>query len=358
MARAIRLARQGFGFVSPNPMVGCVILDSSGRVLSEGYHAKCGEAHAEAMALGQIKDSSRLKGAHVIVTLEPCAHEGRTPSCAKALAKTSIGKVTYGLTDPNPQVSGKGCEILKAAGIQVEKFKSLQLELEEICEAFLVNQRKGRPFYACKVATSLDGQTALGNGESQWITNPRARKMGQWLRGGYDAVLTGSGTIMADNPQLNCRFDRFKDKPQNLVVLDPKGRILENFLKFRFQEIRPPESILLITAKSGLKAPKGVRLAVLPQLQGVFNSSDLHKILLENSIFSVYVEAGAFTIGEFLNNSLVDRLYLFLGNQILGQGQSWSKSLNLKSLDQAPVAKSIRYRAVGDNVFASARLWS
>ncbi|MFN9068767.1 MAG: bifunctional diaminohydroxyphosphoribosylaminopyrimidine deaminase/5-amino-6-(5-phosphoribosylamino)uracil reductase RibD, partial [Bdellovibrionales bacterium] len=173
--------------------------------LASGYHQRCGGPHAEVEALQKVKPEL-LAGAHVIVTLEPCAHEGRTPSCAKTLAQLPIKKITYGIVDPNPLVSGKGHQILKEAGLDVQEYQGpLKLNLERVCEEFLVNQKEKRIFVALKVAQSLDGKIALKNGKSQWITGPDSRDFVQNLRAQYDGILVGRNTVVADNPSLNVR---------------------------------------------------------------------------------------------------------------------------------------------------------
>lgn len=360
MKRAIQLARRGAGFVSPNPLVGCVILDARGRLLSEGYHARCGAAHAEAMALKKIKNPSALKGAQIFVTLEPCAHDGRTPSCAKALAKLPIRSVTYGLVDPNPLVSGKGVKILESAGIAVSTLDTLNLELEELAEVFLVNQTKGRPFFACKVAASLDGQVALTSGESQWITNELARERGNWLRGAYDAVLSGAGTILTDNPRLDSRAERFAIKPRKLIVLDPEAEVLRQVASLNIFKIRKPGELIFFvkkeTSRSGI--PSGVEVVSLSESQSGFQWNEISRQLYQRDIRSVFVEAGGFTVSRLVNSGFLDRLFLFQGAQVVGRGQSWTSGVQTSHLSRALTARSLKCRTLGDNIMISARFWS
>ena len=230
MLLAIAEGSKGAGWVSPNPQVGCVILSSSGRLLSTGFHRKYGGPHAEVWALKALEKASDLEGAIVVVTLEPCAHEGKTPSCAKALAKLPISKVVYGLVDPNPLVAGQGLDIIRNAGIKVECitefFPELTAPLEQLCEHFLMNQNQKRPFVSLKVATSLDGIMAMKGGESQWISGPESRARVQFLRATHDAVLVGSGTILVDNPRLNSRDSNYEGKdPNKVIILDRRGRL-------------------------------------------------------------------------------------------------------------------------------------
>jgi diaminohydroxyphosphoribosylaminopyrimidine deaminase/5-amino-6-(5-phosphoribosylamino)uracil reductase len=179
MELAIKEARLGAGFVSPNPLVGCVIIDRDGRLVSTGYHQKYGGDHAEIEALKGLSED-QLDGARMFVTLEPCAHDGKTPSCAKRIAKLPLASVTYGMIDPYPEVNGKGIEIIRKAGITCEMLEgaseSLKNELEELPEIFLHNTKTKKPFVAMKVASSLDGQMGLKTGESKWISNDKSRE--------------------------------------------------------------------------------------------------------------------------------------------------------------------------------------
>lgn len=356
MSRAILEAKNGAGFVSPNPLVGCTILDRDMNLLSVGYHAKVGEAHAEIRAVQAVDDQSKLQGAHVFVTLEPCAHEGRTPSCAKALAALPIASVTYGLEDPNPKVAGEGANILKSAGKKVEKFsEGLDGELEDLCEIFLMNMRQHRPFVGLKVASSLDGQIALKSGESQWITGSVAREHVHYLRGSYDAVLTGARTVLRDNPQLNSRLERFQNNRQRLVVLDLDGVLAQHLPSLAVFKARSPGDLVMVT-KPGVKVDSQVVHLEMPVKDQVFDLKALVDELFKINIFSILIESGAFTASSFLNANLVDRLYLFLAPKILGAGLGWTSGLNIPSLDQAIVLRRMQLQSFGEDVLLSARM--
>jgi diaminohydroxyphosphoribosylaminopyrimidine deaminase/5-amino-6-(5-phosphoribosylamino)uracil reductase len=353
MLMAIAEGKKGAGFVSPNPLVGCVILDAGYELLAAGFHARLGGAHAEAAALSAVKYPERLNGAHVFVTLEPCAHEGRTPSCAKALARLPIASVTYGLIDPNPRVSGQGAEILRRAGKTVSRFTELQIELEELAEIFLVNMREARPFVALKVAASLDGKIALPDGSSQWITGEEARAEVQSLRGAFDAVLTGSGTFLRDDPRLNARDPRFHSKRQRVLLLDPRGDCAGKLKDSRLLQVRASEDVYWVTESASHAAAAnavGVRHWALPATDGVFPLAELLGRLRGENVHSLFVEAGAGTVAPFLAQRQVDRVYAFLAPKILGTGLSWSEGLRTPSLAEAVTLRNPRVQFFGADI--------
>jgi diaminohydroxyphosphoribosylaminopyrimidine deaminase/5-amino-6-(5-phosphoribosylamino)uracil reductase len=355
MALAIEEGKKGAGFVSPNPLVGCVILDSRGQLLASGFHAQLGGNHAEAAAVKKISGNANLAGAQVFVTLEPCAHHGRTPPCAEMLAKLPIASVTYGLEDPNSQVSGKGAQILRDAGKKVELFPELKIELEELAEIFLVNQRLRRPFVAVKTAASLDGKIALEDGSSQWITGPEARESGSELRGHYDAVLTGAGTVVKDNPRMNSRAEMFANKPQKLVILDPQGQTVDQLAHLNVAKARASDDIFVVVKPGLNKKPATARLLEVKMDDGGFDLKALLQTLQDSGIHSLFVEAGGFTTGKFLQSGLMDRLYLYLAPKILGEGASWTSGLKTASLDKALTLHNWRHQTIGGDLFITAR---
>lgn len=340
MIIAIQEAYQGAARVSPNPLVGCVVLDSNGNFLSKGYHEFYGGNHAEVNAVASLS-SKDLEGAHVIVTLEPCAHEGKTPSCAKMLAKLPIAKVTYGLKDPNPLVSGQGAAILMEAGKKVAIYNEadfnldLTLELEELAENFLFNFREKKVFVALKWAQSLDGKMALTNGHSQWITNFKSREYAHYLRAIYDATLVGANTIAFDNPQLNIRLEGI-NKKNKIVIFDHQGRIYKNKSSCRFSQIHESENICFIIDKEYQEKIKEENSKVLfiEKTDHHYDLAQLNQKLYEWGIRSLLVEGGAKTLQYFLEQKQWQRIYAFVAPMILGQGLSYSSEININSMTE------------------------
>lgn len=356
MLLAITEAKKGTPFVSPNPAVGCVILDRSGKFLSAGYHRQWGGPHAEVEALRLVKPED-LTGAHVIVTLEPCAHEGKTPSCAKALAKLPIKKVTYGLMDPNPLVAGQGGGIMRAAGIEVEEFSELQDELKEVCENFLINFEKNRISVALKVATSLDGQMALNSGESQWITGHQSREQAHYLRACYDAVLVGAGTVKKDDPALNVRLSQLQ-KINKVCVLDLRGELLQNYRSWKLSQVHRSENVYWCVDNK-VEVPVTVdhpRILKIKTHMNEFDLRDLLDQLWKAGIRSILVEGGSQTLGSFLKASLADRLYLFMAPHLLGRGLSWTQNFHIPSMDHRKSLKEVRVHKVGEDLLITGRL--
>jgi diaminohydroxyphosphoribosylaminopyrimidine deaminase/5-amino-6-(5-phosphoribosylamino)uracil reductase len=225
MARALELAARGSATTQPNPRVGCVIA-RDGQIIGEGWHERAGGPHAEVAALRSLQASpggiANARGATVYVTLEPCSHHGRTPPCSDALVSARVARVVFAIPDPNPKVAGRGAVMLTQAGIKVD-IGLMEAEAEELNVGYLKRMRHGRPFVRVKAAMSLDGRTALANGQSQWITSEAAREDVQHWRANSAAVLTGIGTVLADDPRLNVRLPDVERQP-TVVVLDANAR--------------------------------------------------------------------------------------------------------------------------------------
>ncbi|MGH8197264.1 MAG: bifunctional diaminohydroxyphosphoribosylaminopyrimidine deaminase/5-amino-6-(5-phosphoribosylamino)uracil reductase RibD, partial [Steroidobacteraceae bacterium] len=238
MARALELAQRGLWSTDPNPRVGCVIADGE-RVVAEGWHERAGLPHAEALALAAAGAAAR--GATAYVTLEPCSHEGRTPPCTAALIAAGVGRVVYAMRDPNPRVNGGGIARLTAAGIEVQG-GVLEREARELNPGFVSRMERGRPWVVVKLAASLDGGTALPGGESRWITGEAARQDVQQLRARSSAVLTGSGTVLRDDPRLDVRLTGATRQPLR-VVLDSQLRIPP-----QARIVAPPGKLLILCA--------------------------------------------------------------------------------------------------------------
>ncbi len=350
-ALAIAEGEKGAAFVSPNPLVGCVVVDSKNRFLSSGYHVKYGEAHAEIAAVNKLT-ADQLVEATVYVTLEPCAHIGKTPSCATALAKLPLKKVVYGLRDPNPLVSGKGADILRQAGIEAVEYQGkLKTELEDLCEEFLKNHREKKIFVAAKIASSLDGQIALKSGESRWITGPESREAGHALRARYDALLIGRKTIEVDNPSLNIRHPTIV-KQNKLVILDPFSTLVRQVSegkKYLFLETHYHENIYFAVKN---KNPQ------FSSQQITFNTLRLlHEEIWKLGIRSLMIEGGAQTYSGYMNENLVDRIHLFMAPSIIGaaQGLSWTQNVEVFQLARKKMLLGIKSHRYGQDIYITGK---
>ena len=355
MELALEEGKKGAGFVSPNPCVGCVILDKNGNLIGQGFHQKYGEAHAEINALKSVKDPKSLKDAEIYVTLEPCAHEGKTGSCAKALAQLPIGKVVYGLIDPFPQVAGKGVEILRNAGIKVEQFKGLEDALTDLCEIFLHNVRTQLPFVALKIGSSLDGMIALESGQSQWITGEESRAKVQNLRGQYDAILVGAKTLEFDNPSLNSRDPKFKNKISKVVIFDGEGVSAPFLKKSRLAAVHAPENIYFVTSQKMSISPFNLVQVPVDRNHQLELRSALAS-LKSLGIHSLLVEGGAATYSAFLQSRMFQRLHLFQAPLILGKGLGWSSKMTVPDLASGLKLQNASVERLGADFYFSAKV--
>ena len=291
---ALQLARRNLGQTWPNPAVGAAIVKNE-QIIGQGFTARGGRPHAETEAITQVGENA--KGASLYVTLEPCAHHGQTPPCAEAIIKAGITKVISACRDPNPLVSGKGIALLKQAGIEVVEGVG-EREAQEINRGFFSIIEKKRPFISLKIATSLDGKMATATGQSKWITGEKARSFSHLLRSQYDAIATGIGTILADDPQLTCRLPGLENKSPVRVVFDRNGRL-------------PKNSQLAKTAKD-------VPVWIIPSpLLGEELAPAINH-LTEKGITRLLVEAGPTLSTAFLQSGLVDRIYWFRAPIVIG----------------------------------------
>ncbi len=318
MGEAIRLARRGQYTTSPNPNVGCIIVDSKQNVVGQGFHVQAGTPHAEVHALAQA--GAHARGATAYVTLEPCSHFGRTPPCADALIQAGVAKVVVAMTDPNPQVSGNGIAKLQQAGIEVVT-DVMAAEATEINRGFIKRMIHGTPFVTVKLAISLDGKIALANGQSQWITGAAARADVHRHRAKSCAILTGSGTVIKDNPSLLVRNAEanIADYPLSTlrqplrVVVDSKGEV-----PFDAQLLNDGQATLLATTETGAGRSKKVASVVFSAQEGRVPLIELMKNLGQRQINHVWVEAGPGLAGALLNVGLVDELIVYQAPVILG----------------------------------------
>ncbi|MBW7902328.1 MAG: bifunctional diaminohydroxyphosphoribosylaminopyrimidine deaminase/5-amino-6-(5-phosphoribosylamino)uracil reductase RibD [Rhodocyclaceae bacterium] len=312
MARALRLAERGLFTTSPNPRVGCVLV-KDGAVVGEGWHERAGEAHAEVHALRAA--GAAAAGATAYVTLEPCNHHGRTPPCVDALIAAGVARVVAAMADPNPLVAGQGLARLAAAGIATAS-GLLENEAHELNVGFVARMTRGRPWLRLKVAASLDGRTALENGESQWITGAEARRDGHRWRARACAVLTGVGTVRDDDPRLTVRDVDTTRQPLRVVVdsrleTPPTARILDG------------GKVLLIgavadAARAAALSARGAEVLLLPDAAGKVDLAAALAELARRGINEVHAEAGFRLNGSLLREGLVDELLLYLAPSLIG----------------------------------------
>ena len=332
MAQALRLAELGLYGTSPNPRVGCVLVRDE-EVVGEGWHERAGEPHAEVHALRQAGDAAR--GATAYATLEPCSHHGRTPPCADALIEAGVARVVVAVQDPNPQVAGQGIAKLRAAGIAVES-GLMEAAARELNIGFFARMARGTPWVRSKIAMSMDGRTALGNGESQWITGEAARQDVQFWRARSCAVLAGIGTVLADDPQLNVRKIETARQPLR-VVLDSRLRMP---LNARILQNCERGNVLIYTAvrdaaKSAALEKSGASICVLPDSKGQVDLAAMLGDLAKRGCNEALVEAGSSLNGALLQAGLVDELVLYLAPQLLGDmARGMVRLGELTSLDQ------------------------
>lgn len=352
MARALRLAERGLYSTSPNPRVGCLLV-KAGQVIGEGWHERAGEPHAEIHALNAARAAGEdLRGATAYVTLEPCSHFGRTPPCADALIAAGVGRVIAAMADPNPRVAGQGLARLRAAGIDAAR-GLLEAEARELNIGFFSRMTRGRPWLRLKAAASLDGKTALNNGQSQWITGPEARQDGHRFRARACAILTGIGTVRDDDPQLSVRGVDSSRQPLRVVVdsrlaLSPTARLLTGGQVLVACAAENPEQ------RAALEA-RGAEVLVLPGLNGQVNLSTLMVELARRGVNEIHAEAGGRLNGALLHAQLVDELLLYLAPCLLGHAasglfglpelQSLAGKVNLSISDLTRVGKDIRLLA-------------
>ncbi len=341
MLRALALAQQSAFHATPNPRVGCVIV-RDGRVIGEGFTQPPGSNHAEVEAiLDARRNSHDVRGATVYVSLEPCSHFGRTPPCATALSEAKVARVIAAVEDPNPLVSGRGLEMLRNGGVDV-RCGLLEQEAAEVNAGFFSRMTRGRPWVRLKIAASLDGRTALANGASQWITSEDARRDGHVWRARACAVLTGLGTVQADNPQLNVRLIETTRQPLRIVVdsrldLDPNARIFEG------------EGQVVVacvannTAREKALKQRGAEILNLPADHGKVDLKALMQALAARAINEVHVEAGFKLNGSLVRAGVVDELLVYLAPTLLGEAQGM---LHLPALSDLDHAQRLTFREV------------
>jgi len=318
MARALQLAAHGLYTAHPNPRVGCVIVHAgsvNGEIVGEGWHVRAGEPHAEVHAL--VQAGAHARGATAYVTLEPCCHHGRTAPCVDALIEAGVTRVVAAMIDPNQKVAGQGLARLAAAGIVTES-GVLQAQAEALNAGFMMRMRECRPYVRCKLAMSVDGRTAMASGESKWITSDAARADVQRLRASSAAILTGIGTVLADDPVLTVRMEGAARQPLRVVVdsqlrISPQARLLNE----------PGGTLIVTTVQDDARGARLVRenvmVSVQPARQGSVDLTALMQMLAaEHEINEVLVEAGPTLNGALLNAGLIDEVIIYMAPHLMG----------------------------------------
>ncbi|MDC5096281.1 bifunctional diaminohydroxyphosphoribosylaminopyrimidine deaminase/5-amino-6-(5-phosphoribosylamino)uracil reductase RibD [Acinetobacter baumannii] len=345
MQQAIELAKRGLYSTKPNPNVGCVIVKDN-QIIGEGFHPKAGQPHAEVFALREAGEQAQ--GATAYVTLEPCAHYGRTPPCAEALVKAQVKKVVVACPDPNPLVAGKGVQILKNASIEVEIGICEDLAAQ-LNQGFLKAMSTGMPYVRLKVASSLDGRTAMASGESKWITGSAARQDVQHWRAISGAVITGIETVIADDCQLNVRSLHNVDietvaQPKR-VILDRRGR-----LPLTAKILENPETVMVMGPYRQELADLGVIQLEIQPLKTL-----LQTLSKQYQIYDVLIEAGATLSSAFLQEGLIDEMISYVAPTLLGQSaramfnadfEYMAQQLRFKLLDVTQLDQDIRLRLI------------
>ena len=349
MKRALELARKARPISPPNPSVGCVIVRND-RVLGEGFTQKTGSDHAEIQAIKNANANGfDIEGATVYVTLEPCSHYGRTPPCALRLIKEKVARVVVACLDPNPLVADRGVGLLREAGIEVE-VGVLQKEAWQMNAGFMTRMTEHRPWVRAKVAMSLDGFTALANGESQWITGEAAREDGRRWRCEAGAILTGVGTVMADEPSLTARVNGLLQERQPLkVLLDSDLRVNpENpfFKEGKVLVVCAQES----TDKAAALRQIGAEVMSIPGKDGRVDIKALMAELARREVNEVHVEAGAILTGEMVKEGLVDELLCYIAPKILGAGRSVFRLPAVEKLSDCKEWQIVETTLLGNDV--------
>jgi diaminohydroxyphosphoribosylaminopyrimidine deaminase/5-amino-6-(5-phosphoribosylamino)uracil reductase len=361
MAYALRLAEKGLWSTDPNPRVGCVIVRDD-EIVGEGWHQVAGEPHAEIHALSMAQ--KKAKGATCYVTLEPCCHHGRTPPCTDALIKAGITRVVVAMTDPNPLVSRKGIEQLLKTGITVDK-GVLSHEAEKLNPGFFMRMRHNRPYIRCKMAMSLDGRTAMASGESQWITSQDARRDVQYLRARSSAIMTGAGTILADNPQLTVRETELPSycQSQATLVKQPLRVIVDTHLSTppdaRILSL-PGQTVIFTASKNesvkSILEKAGAHVISQPESERKVDLNALcQKLAEEYEVNELQMETGATLAGSLLRAGLIDEMIIYMAPLLMGHKARGLFNLPFEQMNQHIPLDIIEIRSIGSDWRITAR---
>lgn len=343
MKLALRLARRGMGWVSPNPMVGAVLV-KAGRVIGTGYHRRYGGDHAEVDALKRAKESP--EGATLYVTLEPCCHWGKTPPCTDAILRAGIRRVVIPTLDPNPKVAGKGKEILEAHGVEVQ-VGVLAEEARRLNRAYFKYHEEGLPLVTLKWAQSLDGRIAASSGDSRWISSRPALRFSHRLRAHHDAVLVGIGTVLKDDPELTVRLVRGRDPKK--VILDSRLRLPPGA-----KVLTPPRGLMVATTeRADQEKAKALEALGVEVLLCGEERVDLRRVLKElhgRQVQSLLVEGGSRVITSFLREGLWDRLIVILAPKVIGEGIEAVGDLGIREVKDALTFQDPSFRRIGPDL--------
>ncbi|OGX17100.1 MAG: riboflavin biosynthesis protein RibD [Omnitrophica WOR_2 bacterium RBG_13_44_8b] len=352
MDLAIRLALKAKGKTSPNPAVGALVV-KNGRIIGKGFHEKAGLAHAEIIALDEA--GKNAKRATLYVTLEPCAHFGRTPPCADRIIKSGVKQVVIGMVDPNPLNNGKGISILKQQGIKV-KVGVLEDSLKKINEAFIKYISKKTPFVTIKVAQSLDGKIASRSGDSKWITSDKSRGLAHRMRADYDAIMVGVNTVLRDNPKLNVWFshkqpvkvvvDSQLSTPADSVIFQGNSKVIIVTLASRPGQETENRKILAQKAE----------IVEVKEKAGQINLKDMMKKLARQEITNILVEGGGMLIGSLFDEKLVDKIIFFISPKIIGGKEAISSVMGkgISRVDEAIKLRDVQLRHFGEDFLVEA----
>lgn len=354
MGLALKLALKAKGKTSPNPLVGALVV-KAGKIIGRGFHAKAGFAHAEIIALDEA--GKKAKGATLYVTLEPCAHTGRTPPCINRIIGSGIKEVVVGMIDPNPLNNGKGVTLLKQSNIKV-RVGVLVEQLMEINESFIKYITTRIPYITVKVAESLDGRIATRTGDSKWITSDKSRAFAHRIRKDYDAIMVGVNTVLRDNPSLNAWFSQ---KKLIKIIVDSNLSISENSNIFAGDS-----KVIIITLPSrpGQETENRKSLAAKARIlevkekAGQINLRDALKKLAQLQISNIIVEGGGTMIGSLFDERLVDKILFFISPKIIGGKDAVSSVMGsgVKRVDQAIKLRDLKFRRFGEDLLISAKV--
>lgn len=360
MELALELADRGAGYVSPNPMVGCVIVSAEGKKIGQGYHERYGQAHAEQNAVDSVTDRERLEDATVYVTLEPCAHEGHTPPCCEMLGELPIRRVVVAMEDPTPKVAGQGIAYLREQGIDVD-VGLLKEKARRQNEFFLHHQAFNRPFVTLKIAQTLDGYIAAPDGKSEWISSVESRTMVHRWRSRYDAVMIGRNTALLDNPRLTVRHIEGR-QPRRIVIDGPLDLPDElNLFTDQYEE----KTIVLTHNEEKFRNEADPMLSLLQSdyfrgktllVDEKEGHTDLEKALQELGslpVTSILVEGGQNLATALLRDRLVDKVEIFIAPKMLGGGTRSVMGIGIDHMDEILEFRETQWRQVGNDLLFS-----